>query len=280
MNAIPILLVSVIQYQALAAPVLVPPQASVDGGGSKRLGTVPYVQYQAHAAPVVVPNVLEAPSTVPPIYPSRIFPRRRLQAALHQDWTFDVQWEAPTAVTVPELILSQDSAVVRRRYSRAPYAPFKPSFGVEVRVPVLSWTGHYPDRLPVWAKTHHASRSSVLAWDTVLGPVVVVAPDLAVPGYPDRVYARPRVVQFPDPAWPPFVADVTVSVPVSSWHAEYPERVRPRTSLLAAQQQAWTMWPYPIPVVAVSEVFGRGRYTVPPRPRTFTVPPRPRDWTV
>jgi hypothetical protein len=279
-NVVPILAAIVVHYQAIAAPVLVPAPSSQAGGGTKRTGTVPYVQYQATAAPVSVPNILEAPSTVPPIYPPRIVPRRRLHAALQQSWFFDVQWEAPGEVTAPDLAIVSDTQPRKRPYRASCYV-IPPEFGVPTVVPVMSWTGHFADRHPRWAKRHHASRSQVLAWDTVLGPVVVTAPDLAVAGYPDRVHRIAKQRAYPQPSWPPFVADVTVIVPVAAWEPEYVERVRPRVSLLTAQQQAVAFWPLPVPAIAVSHLTGgRGYYVVPSHRREFPVPGRRRKFTV
>jgi hypothetical protein len=283
MTCVPILAAIVIQYQAIAAPVLVPVAASTNGGGPTiRTGTVPTRQYQAYAAPVVVPSQVVSPVTgASPVYPAQVFRKRSLHASRQQTWVFDVQWAAPGAVTVPELIQSSTTQRQIKRYRSACYVIAEPEFGVPTEVPVMAWTGHYPDRLGQWSKKRHARFIQTLAWDTVLGPLVVTAPDQAEPGYPERVPRRRRVVAFPQAIAPVFVADVAVVAPALSWQPEYPDRHWPDRALAVRHHLAVAFNPLPIPVTVVSEVTGgRGRYTVPPRARKFIVPPRPRKWTV
>lgn len=282
MDFVPILATVLIQYQALAAPVFVPVQASTAGGGSPLTQGQPSIQYQAFAAPVVVPTQVISPAAgATAVFPSRVFPRRRLLAAQQQAFALDTQWEAPAAVTAPDLPPMPQSDLVRRPRHRALYQQWQPEFGVQVDVPVMSWTGHYPDTLPQFAKKRHARFMQTLAWDTVLFPDVVVAPDLAQPVYPDRVHRTPKLRHYPQPSWPPFVADVTVIAPVSSWQAEHPDRLYPKRGQHPSRIPSFWLNPLPVPVIAVSHVTGgRGYYVVPPRPRTFIVPPRKRKFTV
>ncbi len=282
MTCTPILAVLVIQYQAIAAPVLVPVAASSDGGGPGfRTGTVVTRQYQSIAAPVVVPSQVVSPVTgASPVYPARIFPRRRLAASQQQAWTFDVQWTAPAAVTVPELIQSSITQRQIKRYRSACYIIAEPEFGVPTEVPVMAWTGSAPDRLGQWTKARHARHAQTLAWDTVLGPLVITAPDQAEPIYPSRIHTRRRVAAFPQASAPVFVADVSVVVPSLSWQPEYPDRHWLDRALASRYHLSSAFDPLPVPAIAVSEVTGRGRYTVPARPRRWTVPGRPRKWTV
>jgi hypothetical protein len=282
MDVVPILATVLIQYQALAAPVLVPVQASAAGGGSPLTSGQPSIQYQAFAAPVVVPSQVVSPVTgASPVYPAQVFARRRLHAAHHLAFAIDTQWEAPAAVEVPELPPTTVDQIRRRPWHRALYTQFQPEFGVPTEVPVMAWTGHYPDTLAQFKKRAHARFMQALAWDTVLFPAVVTAPDQAVAVYPDRIDRTSKLRAYPQPSWPPFVADTTVIAPVSSWQAEHPDRLFPRRALHPSRMPFFWLHSEPVPVIAVSHVTGgRGYYVVPPRKRTFIVPPRRRKFTV
>lgn len=282
MTTVPILAAIVVQYAALTAPVLVPVRASVEGGeATPRTGTVPLVQYQATAAPVVVPSQVVSPVTgASPVYPSRVPPRRRLHASQHRAWFFDEQFEAPAAVTVPEVADTQTQMPRTRPYRRGCYVPGHPTFGVQIAVPVMAWTGCAPDRLPQWTRQRHARFSPAIFWDVLLFPAVVTAPDLAQPVYPARIHRTPRLRAYPQPSWPPFIADATVVVPALAWQPEFPDRIWPDRGLAARHHLTFVFDPRPIPVVAVSEVTGRHRFTVPARPRTFVAPARRRKWVV
>lgn len=267
------------QYAPYTAPVLTPEAASIDGGGQKS-SAMKLWQYTALAGPILALTAI-SDVTATPRLPASTPLRKRIHASRQSAWFFDTQWTAPAAVTVPELPWSAHSFRPNRKYSPARFVAPHPAFGVEVQVPVMSWTGWYDWRVPHWAKKRHASQMPAYFQDTVLFPDVVVAPDLSVATYPERVQGRRRVAQFPLPSWPPFTADVSVTAPALSWNPEYPDRLFPRRALHARHQRAFEMWPQEIPVTAVSHVTGgRGYYVVPPRARTFIVPPRRRKFTV
>jgi hypothetical protein len=268
-----------IQYPSLTAPVLTPDAASTAGGGIGSSASRLW-QYSALAGPVLALTAISDVTALPRL-PASNPVRKRLHASKQTAWFFDTQWEAPAAATVPELPWVNYSFRPTRTYRTALYVAPHPEFGVQVDVPVMSWTGWYDWRHPRWAKKRHASAMPAYFQDTVLFPDVVVAPDLSVATYPERVQRRRRVAQFPQPSWPPFTADVSVTAPPLSWNPEYPDRLFPKRALHARHQRAFEMWPQEIPVTAVSPVTGgRGYYVVPPRKRDFIVPPRRRKFTV
>jgi hypothetical protein len=282
MTPVPILLATFIQYQALAAPVLVPVPASQEGGGPGiRTGTVPTVQYLAHTSPIVIPSQVVSPVTgASPLFPAKLYPKRGTHPSRQQAFAIDVQWEAPGAVTAPDVAIVSDTQPRRRAYRTACYV-IPPEFGVPTEVPVMAWTAHIPTRLPQWSTARHPRFMQGLAWDHVLVPAVVTAPDVAQPTFPDRLPRARRVPSYPQASWNPFTADATVVVPHLSWQGEFPDRIWPERGLAARHTLAFTFNPLPVPVIAVTAVTGgRGYYTVPPRTRTFIAPPRTRKFVV
>jgi len=279
MDTLPILAAVVIQYQALTAPVLVPVVASTVGGGSSPCTRTPLVQYSELHAPVLVPSQVVSPvSSGVAVYPSLVPPKRRLHASEHQAFFFD-RFAAPTVVPAPDLAYAPSTWIPRRKVSRAHLEPGHPEFGIEVRVPVMSWTGHYPDRHPQWRRVSHARHMPHLFWDEVLFPDVVVAPDMAQPVYPDRIHRTPKQRDYSRTFWPAFVADTTVTAPALSWQPEYADRVWPKRGLRTAAQQALAYLTDPIEFVAVSDVHGPHRFRVPAHNRKFRVPPHKRRFT-
>jgi hypothetical protein len=267
------------QYAPLTAPVLTPPAASVDGGGIKSSATKLW-QVVDLFGPVLALTTISDTTSIPRL-PAATPLRRRLHASQQTAWFYDVQWEPPAAAEVPELPWSAHSYRPTRKAFPALHLAPHPEFGVQVDVPVMSWTGWVDWRHPKWAKRRHASQMPAYFQDTVLFPDVVVAPDLAQPVYPWMVRRTPKLRAYPQPSWPPFTADVTTVAPPLVWEPQIPDYVWPRKGQPAYLQDAFEMWPSPVPVIAVSHVTGgRGYYVVPPRKRTFIVPPRRRKFTV
>lgn len=266
------------QYTSLTGPVDVPPPPSTDGG-APWLRASQLRQYQAVAGPVEAPNTITgAPSNA--IYPNRLARLRGLHASHHPSFFID-RFDAPTPVTAPDIVAVMPQIPVRRKPSSALYQPAHPMFGVQVDVPVMSWTGHYPDRLPHWHRRMHASRMPSLFWDTVLFPDVVVAPDLAYAVFPDRLKRAGRPVEFPQVFAPLVVADVTTTAPALSWKPIYPDRLYALRGTRPSQHPSFFLHAEPVPVIAVSHLSGgRGYYVVPGRPRKFIVPPHKRTFSV
>jgi len=94
---------------------------------------------------------------------------------------------------------SAPDRVERAKYRLATYSPGQPMFGVEVDVPVMSWTGWFPDLVP--------GRRPIVARTTFTQPI--------------------------------YLADVTVLAPASSWKGSQPDRVPGKLGLHASRQQAF-----------------------------------------
>lgn len=226
-------------------------------------------QYPPIAEPMVPTVGAEQPAEYS-TFPALIARRSRLHPSAHPAFFFD-RFDAPTVVAAPDLVPVTPQILVRRGWNPALYQ-LPPEWGVQIDVPVMSWTGRYPDTLPAWRREAHPARMQALSWDTVLFPGVVVPPDQAVATYPDRVHRPAKLRHYPQPAWPPFTADATVTAPALSWDPLYQDRIAPLRGLRAHLQQAFAMWPSPVPVVAVSDVTGPHRFRVPAHSRRFRVP--------
>jgi hypothetical protein len=149
----------------------------------------------------------------------------------------DTQWTAP--VVQPSLTAWQlrSSYVPRRPRPVAPYTWAQPHFGVELRVPVMSWTGCYLDP-PVRRQSRHASGARTVEPITV-ADVTISTPTLSWQGrYPATVPKVPRSLAalLARGVVPVYLADVTVVAPILSATATYSDKVWPRVGVRAPQE--------------------------------------------
>jgi hypothetical protein len=118
--------------------------------------------------------------------------------------------------------LPDDPRLGRRAgYPTATLVQFQYHFGVEILVPVESWTGWYPDTL-------NRTTNVAIRVDNTPDVFVVAAPTVTgnswQPDYPDRVWSASRLKEYPALIWP----TVTVAVapaPSLSWEPSVPDRV-------------------------------------------------------
>jgi hypothetical protein len=120
-----------------------------------------------------------------------------------------------------------DRILVRR--SVAPYTWAQPHFAVVINVPVMSWTGHFPDLQPGRRRQPVAETQSVR-------PVLDLQPDLYGPVFPDRVPGRAQIVRAPSFFAPEHVPDVTHPVTRLSWRPSYDDLARGPARSVAAQE--------------------------------------------
>lgn len=238
-----------------------PPDAPVTGGSSIPTGSVQFLQYQAIAgafldAPTAAPGV-----QFDPVYPASIARPTLHVSRMPSYWTDRA--DAPTAPTVTALSWSPEypDAIARRtvhasripavfadtetvpgaaasrniawlqrgvdritrRHSLATYVWGQQHWGLEVDVPVMSWTGVYLDP-PV--------RIRPRPFGGTVSPVDITAtppaPTLSwKPTYADAVPPRRRnpAALTPFQHGLPFVPDVTNPVTALAWRATYPDRV-------------------------------------------------------
>lgn len=125
------------------------------------------------------------------VYPDRI-DRPRPHAAQSLVWTMD-RFDPPTPSVVPLLVPVTPQGPPPRRPTWLYLAPSQPTFGIETEVPVMGWTGRYPE-----------------------APV-----------------RRRLVVPAPLSVAPLYLPDITVVAPPLSWQARYPDQIAPRISLRA-----------------------------------------------
>lgn len=370
----------------------VPPDVVVTGGSSIPTGSMRFVQYQGYAGAFLdPPTVVPSDRQVDPVFPDTIA-RRTSHASRIPSFVVDrfdppsaasvtaLSWapEYPDAIARTRVHASQQRAIVadtetttgvaasrniawlqrgpdriQRSYSLATYVWGQQHFGVEIDVPVLSWTGvyldppirrkarvlgsttqpvditaqppapdlswkpTYADRVPPARRNPSALTTSqhglpfvpdvtnpvtVLSWkgvyadrvpgkkraadypayfmDKITAPGVVIAPDLATPVYPFKVYAKPRTPQYPDLQAVIGRQDPPPIVPDGSWIPKFPDRIPPPKGLAAARQLAFTFWPEPIPTPDVQPVTGTHQFIVPMRQRVFIAVGRRRGFIV
>jgi hypothetical protein len=96
---------------------------------------------------------------------------------------------APPVPVVPELVANDrpPRGWWRRSWATPGQRP-QPLFGVEVDVPVMSWASTFPEVLPHFVRRF--APQAVFAWDTVLAPAVVPAPDYVTAIGADRMTLR------------------------------------------------------------------------------------------
>lgn len=240
--------VPILQYQAIAAPVLVPAEAPVvvpdwfspQLPSPARQQTVECggIQQPLYVADVTViaPSLSWAPSYIDRI---RV---KRFHAAYQPAYTAD-RFQAPDVLTVPTWFGPQGQQPVRRRVGVASTTP-QAEFGYEVDVPVLSWTGSAPDRI---IRRRPVVDRGGLSQPLYVADVTVQAPALSwTPQYRDRsrvkalhasqqqAYARDR-----------FEAPDAVTVTALSWSPEFPDRVNGKAPLRQAVWSPVAPWHVP-----------------------------------
>lgn len=253
-------------------PPFQPPPFFDPGGQIIATGAIrQLLQYQSLSGPVLLDTVQPAPDQAASFghAAERVAPRVGLHASRQQAWAFDVQWGAPAAPTVPDLLPQQFQHPLRRPVSRAVYEKAQPIFGVIVSVPVMSWTGLYLDP-PMRRRVRYQPEPKPfpLDYDTTINPA---SPVLAWrPEYPDRVVraiAR-HAAHAAEGTEPVFIPDVTTgAIPVLSWSGCYPDRVPAARRLRTGAQPAWfsDKFTAPTPIVVpdlaapVYPDFARGR---------------------
>ena len=89
------------------------------------------------------------------------------------------------------------------------------------------------------------------------------------------------MVEFPQPSWPAFTADVTVVAPPLSWRSRYPDYIWPKRGTHVSRQSVIGQEISPIPTIAVTAVTGgRGYLVMPQRTRVLIMPRRTRRLVV
>jgi hypothetical protein len=142
-------------------------------------------------------------------YPAQI-PRLRPHAAFAPAWVMD-QFAAPTPASVPQGVAAYYPASLDRLSSIGLRTMFQYYFGVEIEVPVMSWTGRYAP--PVRPRQTRQLPQSVAP--LYLADLTVVAPSLSWQGrYPDQIARTPKLRDYP--AWTAdrFDPPTPISVPL------------------------------------------------------------------
>lgn len=227
------------------------------GGSGPMLGSIPIFQYQSLAGIVLIVPPPPAPElSWSPIYPNRLYPKAGLDAARQQFWALD-RFDAPAAPTAPQVLKAVYPDIIPRRYPHATYAWVPQHFPTIVDLPVMSWTGWYPDN-PVTRKRITASlliippeflppahswkgwiperiepkrglpvyKQQFWALDRFDAPPSEPAPLLSWGGiFPPGPFRRGQVA-FYEFFWidPRFIPPAAVVVPELSWKAIYPDR--------------------------------------------------------
>jgi len=270
--------------QALGWSTFTPAEvAALEGAGGTFDATAFYskvLQYTSVHGPVAVPVAPVAPEGASQGESGSFERAYRLQyAAVVGPGYVPVQAPAFDPATNPSW-RGQLPNRPKARYPLSIYLDSQSMFGWEVDVPVMSWTGHYPDRI-VRAKRKTHPQGYVSPVDAPAVP----PPDFRFPIYPhrlDRIYRRATYVQYqpefgyevdvPVMSWTgryleppvrrkarlqgdwyqaPFSYEAATPAPDSSWEPRFPSRVPWRKTLLTGQQLAWVMDRFQAPDVVV-----------------------------
>ncbi len=130
---------------------------------------------------------------------------------------------------------------------------------VTVGIPPLSWSGRYDDRV-LAARRLQAGSQPAFFFDRFDAPDEVIAPDMAVAIFVDRVLGRPRATELNYYTQPIYITDVTEPVPFDSWLPVAPDYII-RLDYPVSEQLAWTS-PHFVPDVTqpVPGISWQGNY--------------------
>lgn len=229
------------------------PAAVLFGGGSPStlVGRARTLQYQAVAAPVRVPAVQLPPLTWQPKYPDRFYPTPQTARLVQPQYHFVVD----VAVPVMSWTGSFPDVVARKRETPVVQVPFVRVQPVDVAT--FGWRGRHPDTIPVKPRIIPPFLAQEL-------PKLDLALLAWEPSYPDRIWT----LRAPDfPAWTTGSTASVFPVPSLAWEPVYPDRVPGRTPL--ADWLTTALHPFPL-TIPVDQYGWRGRYPdwFPPVPRT------------
>lgn len=241
-----------------------PQVVAAPGGMSPAVGSLPILQYQGIAQPFfatnVAPDVVRAEAWAVQL-PSKVWPSRGLHASQQVAWVSD-RFDAPTAAVVTALSWSPrypDQLYAKRRVAqdleftaevRQPTPPLAPDsswqtfcpyqraarpsthyllwaqqhFGVEYEVPVMSWTGWFPDLI---ARPRYQHLLGYVGAPGVVPDVTQpTTPHSWDPEYVGQVWAQRRLNTASQQAfaWRPATFDPTAAP--DQFYPSYPDLTR------------------------------------------------------
>lgn len=271
------------QYQALVGPL------------STTAGVVGVAEYawkpsypDAHRPPLArshqayTADRFDAPaSTTAPdfswqaIIPARIEPRPPIHPRMVPN-VVDPQWRAPQE---PAIFASWRPVYPERpvrKLSIAYTVWAQPHFGVEVDVPVMAWTGWYLDP-PVTRRDRPAQTGASTTTPPFVADVTVSSPVSSWQGvYPATVRRTPPTTTTTPEVGPLAIADVTDTSPTLGARAIYPDAVAPVKGLGAAQRAFVLDARWTTPTLAAAPALAQPVY--PDRVYGRPVPTSHPDW--
>lgn len=232
------------------APIATP--TSTPGGSVIPTGSYQLWQYQAIAGPLILPPDAPLVLNWQPVAPSQIAGRVAVRGS--QAWAMD-RFDPPTPPTVPDY--GWNPILRTNPIPRSPTQIGAQAFANDTQwtapvfpVSQLPWRPTLPG--PVRAK------ASIEYTQWAQPHFVVQSPDVPVMSWTGwyldpPVRARRSVAEGTTRNQPLYLADITVIAPTLSARAIYPDRVSPKAGLRAAAQQTFTVdaqWTAPAAVTA------------------------------
>jgi hypothetical protein len=244
-----------LQYQALAAPVVVAVSETVTLDKWYRPDTIParigprLVPVGRVVAPLHVPDVTDAvtPLSWRATYPARVL-GRTVPTAHHAPW-FSDRFEAPTPPVQADAAASSDASAIRahvRVQYQALSAPVRHIVVGGETITLDKWSQNYP-------VVHPRPRypRAIYTWAQPMFGVVVEVPVQSWLGntlFADQTRRlRSHVSRQPASFSDRFDAPTPPVLPDLSWKPNHPDTVRAKSGLRVAAQQAWVADRYQAP---------------------------------